>query len=154
MNIDYENNGYRFTTRSSAVIFSKDKTKVLLCRGEDRDYYMLPGGRIEMYEDSKSAIVREIEEELGYQVDFKLNSIQENFIERDNIKITQYCFCYEGIYEGEVNNEEFTCIDNPWQLFKWININEMDNYKIVPHSTKSLISNKHNGIKHIIERKD
>ena len=66
MNLDFRNNNYRFNARASVIIFNADKTKILLFRVEDgRDYYMLPGGRIEIFEDSKSAIAREVREELG-----------------------------------------------------------------------------------------
>ena len=48
---------------------------------------MLPGGRIEFGEDSKSAIKREIIEELGYDIDFNICSIQENFIDNNKNNI-------------------------------------------------------------------
>lgn len=40
MEIDFIKDSYRFTTRASAIIFNKDKTKVLLFKVEDgRDYF-------------------------------------------------------------------------------------------------------------------
>ena len=54
MNIDFVNEKYRFNARSSAIIYNTDKTKVLLFNvGDDRDFYMLPGGRIMHFENSK-----------------------------------------------------------------------------------------------------
>lgn len=65
MNLDFTKENYRFNARVSAIIYNKDKTKVLLFKINDgRDFYMLPGGRIELNEDSKTAISREINEEL------------------------------------------------------------------------------------------
>ena len=60
MNLDFEIDNIRFNARASAIIYNKDKTKVLLFKIVDRDYFMLPGGRIEIYEDSLNAIKREI----------------------------------------------------------------------------------------------
>ena len=151
MNIDYTIDNYRFTTRCSAIIYNKEKNKILLCKGEDRDYYMLPGGRTQMFENSKNCIKREIKEELGYEINFSLLSIEENYVIRNDIKITQYCFCFEGIYEGIVEQDEFKCLDNDWQIFKWVNINEIDKYNIVPKNSIDLIKNKNNGIIHLIE---
>ena len=151
MNIDFQKDNYRFNARASAIILNKEKSKVLLFKVEDgRDYFLLPGGRIEFYEDSLTAIKREIMEELGYNIDFNLCSIQENFVEKENQKISQYCFCYKGIYDGTINSERFACKDNRNQYFYWIDINQLSNYKIYPESTIKLI--KSNQLEHIIEK--
>lgn len=87
MNLDYEINNNRFNARVSAIIYNYDKTKILLFKMKDRDFYRLPGGRIELNEDSLSAIKREIIEELGFQLDFQLCAIQENFLKLSNKNI-------------------------------------------------------------------
>ena len=47
MNIDFIDNKYRFNARSCAIIYNKDKTKVLLFKADEtRDFYMLPGGKV------------------------------------------------------------------------------------------------------------
>lgn len=112
---------------------------------------MLPGGRIEIYEDSLNAIKREIKEETGFDLEFELCSIQENFLEKDNKKIMQYCFCYKSIYNKDINQESFICKDNKGQIFYWVNINDLQNYKLLPNSTYELMKNSKN-IKHIIEK--
>ena len=151
MNIDFEKDTYRFNARASAIILNKDKSKVLLFKVEDgRDYFLLPGGRIEFYEDSLTAIKREIMEELGYTIDFSLCSIQENFVEKDNQRISQYCFCYKGIYDGNIDSDRFVCKDNDGQYFYWMDIDQLSNYKIYPESTIKLI--KSNKLEHIIEK--
>ena len=153
MNINFETNDFVFNARVSAIIYNSDKTKVLLFKVEDgRDYYMLPGGRIELFEDSETAIKREIYEELGYKLDFNLCSIQENFVIKDNKKIMQYCFCYKAIYEAEIKENILKCKDNDSQRFYWIDINELVNYKIYPESTYELINN--DDIKHFIEKEE
>ena len=63
MNMDFEVNDNRFNARVSAIIFNKDKTKVLLFKVGNRNQFMLPGGRIEFFEDSNTAIKSEIKEE-------------------------------------------------------------------------------------------
>lgn len=151
MNIDFEKDNYRFNARASAIILNKDKSKVLLFKVEDgRDYFLLPGGRIELYEDSLTAIQREIMEELGYNIEFNLCSIQENFVVKDNKKISQYCFCYKGIFDGNIDSYKFVCKDNDGQYFYWVDIDKLSNYTIYPESTiKLIISDK---LEHIIEK--
>ena len=152
MNIDFIKDNYRFNARSSAVIYNKDKTKVLLFKvGDDRDFYMLPGGRIEQFESSKEAIIREIKEELGWLLEYDFCCIQENFLETKGMKITQYNFCYKAIYDGKISNEPIKCLDNEYQTFKWVAVQELNNYKILPESNKDLILENNNSF-HIIER--
>ena len=151
MNIDFEKNNYRFNARASAIILNKKKDKILLFNVEDgRDYFLLPGGRIELYEDSLTAIKREVMEELGYDIDFILCSIQENFVIKENVKIMQYSFCYKGIYKGTINTDRFVCKDNNNQYFYWVDIEQLNNYKVYPESTIKLI--KSEKLEHIIEK--
>lgn len=152
MNIDFIKDNYRFNARSSAVIYNKDKTKVLLFKvGDDRDFYMLPGGRIKHFESSKEAVIREIKEELGWLLEYDFCCIQENFLETKDMKITQYNFCYKAIYDGKISNKSIKCHDNEYQSFKWLSLKELDNYKILPKSNKDLILESNN-LFHIIER--
>jgi len=151
MDLDFKLNDFKFNARVSAIIYNFDKSKVLLFKVEDgRDYFLLPGGRIEFYEDSLTAINREVKEELGYDIDFSLCSIQENFVVKDSKKISQYCFCYKGIYDGIINSDRFVCKDNDSQYFYWVDIDKLSNYKVYPESTFKLINSEN--LEHIIEK--
>lgn len=70
MDLNFEIDNIKFNARASAIIYNKDRTKVLLFKIIDRDYFMIPGGRIEIYEDSLNAIKREIKEETGFDLEF------------------------------------------------------------------------------------
>ena len=61
--IKYKNSNYNFVYRVSALIFNKEKTKILLFYGNDTNFYMLPGGKVKELEKSNEAIKREIQEE-------------------------------------------------------------------------------------------
>ncbi len=152
MNIDFIKDDNRVSARACAIIYNKDKSKVLLFKVNDgREYYLLPGGRIQLYEDSLTAIKREIDEELGYDIEFSIASIQENFVVKDNIKLTQYNFCYKGVYDKDIVETEFVCKDNSNQYFYWVDIDKLDDYKIYPESTYDII--RSDEFKHIIERR-
>ena len=58
--------GTRFNYRVAGVAIRDGH--VLVCREDDDDYCMLPGGRVEMGEPSDAALVREIAEELAMDV--------------------------------------------------------------------------------------
>ena len=152
MDIDIVKDDNRFVSRACALIFNKDISKILLFKVEDgRDFYLLPGGRIRFNESSIETIKREIIEEIGYDLDFEFCSIQENFILKKGKKITQYGFCYKAIYNEEIKNEIFTCKDNKNQRFYWVNLKDINNYKILPESVYDLINNS-NKITHSIEK--
>ncbi len=53
----------RFNYRTAGVILRN--RHVLVCREDDKDFTMLPGGRVELGEPSDIALKREILEELG-----------------------------------------------------------------------------------------
>lgn len=104
-------------------------TKILLYNVIEKDYYLLPVGRIECSEDSLSAIKREMKEETRFDLEFELCSIQENFLKSSNKNIMQYCFCYKSIYNEDITQEKFTCKDDNNQIFQWINISDLKNIK-------------------------
>mgnify|MGYP004568748995 FL=1 len=130
-------NDKRFISRCAAIIYNKDKTKVLMF--SFKNYYMLPGGRIEFNETSLDAIKREIKEETGYDLKFTFQGVQENFLRKDNKDIMQYVFLYETIYDGDTSS--FVSKDNESQIFTFIDINKLDEYNIVPRSNIDIIKN-------------
>lgn len=152
MNLDYTIENNRFNARVSAIIYNKDKSKILLFQMKDKDYYMLPGGRIEFNEDSISAIKREIKEETNFDLEYKFISIQENFVKRDNINIMQYCFVYEAVLNEDIDLNEFLCKDNNYQKFYWIDIKKLNDMLIFPVSTKDMVLKENDIVLHIIEK--
>lgn len=151
MDIDIKKDNKRFNARVSTIIYNKDKTKILLFKIKDRDFYMLPGGRIKYYEDSLSAIKREIKEELGYNLDLKFLSIQEVFIKKENKQIMQYCFCYKAIYEEEIKEKTIRSLDEENQYFYWVDIDKLNSYNIIPKSNLKLVNRD---INHIIDKEN
>ena len=84
MDIKFEKDGFKFNVRSSCIIKDKNHEYVLLTYMKaikDHDAFLLPGGRLETLENSYNAICREIQEELGVNLDYKLISIEENIVE-------------------------------------------------------------------------
>ncbi len=57
----------KFKLRVSAIIENDDE--ILVLNDERGAYDYLPGGHIQLYEDAKSAILREIKEELGVDLE-------------------------------------------------------------------------------------
>ena len=143
MNIDFKNNDYRFNLRASAIIFNKDESKVLLFNVSGRDFYMLPGGRVEEYENSLSTIKREIKEELGWDnIDYSYVGLSEEFLKTSNSRNHQICIIYKGIYLSDINDNLFKGKEGDWINFKWQSINELESIKLYPDGIKDYILNK------------
>ncbi|MCI6265999.1 MAG: NUDIX domain-containing protein [Erysipelotrichaceae bacterium] len=152
MDLTYKIDNHSFHARVSAIIYNRDKSKVLLFKVNGRDYYLLPGGKIRFNEDSLTAIKREIREEIGYDLEYTLCSIEENFLKREEENIMQYCFCYKAIYDGKIEKDNFNCLDHDGQTFHWINISEIDNITLFPKISSNYIKNNYDKINHLIER--
>ena len=151
MNVNYINNNYQFNLRTSAIIFNKDKNKVLLFKVKDRDFYLLPGGRVKELESSLDAIKREIKEELGnnyYNIDYEYICTSEEFVNAKGCNNHQINIIYKTIYDKEIINS-FNGLEGDWINFEWFDIKDIDNLDIYPSKIKEII--KGNKTNHIIE---
>ncbi len=79
--LSFLNGNHRFNYRVAGVALREGH--VLVCREDDDDYVMLPGGRVELGEPSDVALQREIREELrcNGRID-RLAFTVENFFHR------------------------------------------------------------------------
>lgn len=85
--------GTRFNYRVAGVALRDGH--VLVCREDDDDYCMLPGGRVEMGEPSDLALVREIAEELAMAVEVgTLLFTSESFYGRVGERFHELGFIY------------------------------------------------------------
>ncbi len=147
MDIKFEKDDYKFNVRSSCIMKDKKHEKVLLTYMraiKDHNAFLLPGGRLEILENSKEAILREIKEEVGLNLDYKLVSIEENIVKDTKFHMIEFVF-----YTEIDNFEMLTNLDDGWDKFEIVEIKDIDNYDIRPKSVKSLIKeNSYNEIYH------
>ena len=59
---------------------------------KDHEAFILPGGRLEILENSYEAIRRELEEELGLELEYKLISIEENIVKDNKFHMLEFVF--------------------------------------------------------------
>ena len=137
MEIKYDVDGLKFNVRSSCIIKDKNHKQVILSdmRGvKTHQAYILPGGRLDVLENSKEAIIREIQEELGVDINPVLVSIEE-IIQND----TNY-HMIEFIYYAEIDNFNLIkTLDDGWDKFKIVNIDEIEEFDVRPKTVKELI---------------
>ena len=147
MDIKFEKDDYKFNVRSSCIMKDKKHEKVLLTYMraiKDHNAFLLPGGRLEILENSEEGILREIKEEVGLNLDYKLVSIEENIVKDTKFHMIEFVF-----YTEIDNFEMLTNLDDGWDKFEIAEIKDIDNYDIRPKSVKNLIKeNSYNDIYH------
>ena len=141
MNLDFVRNDFRFNARTSAVIYNKDLSKVLLFNVEGRNFYMLPGGRIEELEESIDTIKREIKEEIGWDnITYTFLALSEEFVTDKGYNNHQINIIYKGIYNDEIKETTFKGLEGDWINFEWVDVNKINNYKIFPKGIDAVIN--------------
>lgn len=135
MDIKFEKADYKFNVRSSCIIKDKKHENVILSYARAKeDTFILPGGRLELLETSSDAIKREIEEELGLSLEYKLISVDENINLETKFHMLEFVFYSEVDSFDKINN-----LDDGWDKFKIIKIKDIDNYHMISSSLKDLI---------------
>ncbi len=122
-------------------------------------FYCLPGGHVELGEDTDQAIQREMKEELGYEIKItKLASIIQNFFKTPEGKTFHelgYYYIVEPKNINEVNLENYERIENDkGELkkleFKWFTLDELKEVDFRP--IKLINELQSNNLKNIISR--
>lgn len=124
------------------VVFSKDRSEILLTKRRDVPVWVLPGGGVEKNEDEKKAIKREIFEETGF-----------------NVQITRKVGIYTPInkltkkthlYECSINSGKAK-ISNETKEIKFFSVTNLP--KLMPPPYDEWIQDAHKNNKIIIKKK-
>ena len=106
-----------------------------------REVNLLPGGKIHELEESLDGLKREIREELGWEnIDYSFLGVAEEFVTDKGFDNHSINLIYKGIYNGSIE-KEFNGIEGDWATFKWIDIKDIDSYKIYPEFVKTVAKN-------------
>lgn len=151
-----KNGDEKFNFRVAAIIFDEKAEKVLIHRKKDHNFWMLPGGRMEMGEDTASGIKRELEEELKINEEVQIKLIVEDFFKLNVETYHELCFYYSlniNVDKYNLNHDdEFSGIEGNNYIFKWVPVNDLSSYDLRPEFIKDKI--KHilisDGLEHII----
>lgn len=144
MDLSIKLEDYKLNIRAAGIIIHNNK--ILLHKNKNDDYYALLGGRVALGESSKETIKREIVEELGKEVQvLKYISTIENFFKIENTKYHEIMF----VYHVEFVDEEYKLIEttlnniegNDDIKYEWIDLNEINNCKLLPNVIKEVLKN-------------
>ena len=155
--IAIKTDNYNFKFRVSGIVINDNK--LLLVDMDNAGFLCLPGGHVELGETSEQAICREMEEELGFKLEIEkyLGVVENFFFSKYNKTTHEICFYYllKPIKGEKAIYNDYSLIENDKGHnikldFKWINLNELDNYDVRPKFLKTIVQNKSLTIGHII----
>lgn len=130
MDIKIKNKNGNFKFRVGGIIKKGDK--YLVVRMNRNDFYCLVGGHVGLGEDTQTAVVREIKEELCKDVKVvALSAIIENFFtNKKGKRFHELCFAYNLEVLEDIEIKDFVRIENDngemvRLEFKWLTLDEM-----------------------------
>lgn len=158
MDIKIKTETEEFHVRTCGII--KQENKFLIMKVNKTSYYHIPGGHIEIGEDSKQAVIREIKEEIGCDVkEAKLFSIEENFWTRNNKKCHGIEFYYIIKPKQQLQMQDCEKIENDkgeekLLHFKWVTLEELKEIDLRPSNIKDMLINEEylKGLTHIVKK--
>ena len=144
MDITVDVGGQLLNVRTATCIIHNNK--LLTHRNVNSDHYALPGGRVEIGEDSESALKREVMEEMGKEIEITgyVTTI-ENFFEMKGKKYHEIEFVHMAEFTNEEDKKIEETIHNiegkDFLQYEWVDINEIDKYPILPQAIKGVLKN-------------
>lgn len=149
MDISVELENYKLNVRTCAFI--RCKGEILVCEHKNKNYYSLPGGRVKVGEDSKEALLRELKEELNYDLgenDLRITRVIENFFVSKGQKVHEYLFVYLCDLDESLYNGDFKNLENENITMNWVKEEAFILFDVEPGVIKGIISNPN--VEHIV----
>lgn len=133
MDISFRIDYTRFNLRARAIVVKDNK---LLTIDDKGFYYYLPGGRIDIAENAKTALVREIKEELGLDASIKKCVYVHEALYNKNHEV---CF-YFLVDIKNLPTHNFTHMEGKKiNKFYWLDLDTIDKYTVYPVKIIKLI---------------
>ena len=141
MDLTLDIEDYKLNIRAACII--KHNNKILLHKSDDKDHYCLIGGRVELGESSENTIKREIKEEIGWDnITYAFLALSEEFVTDKGYNNHQINIIYKGIYNDEIKETKFKGLEGDWINFEWVDVNNINNYKIFPEGIAGVINGR------------
>lgn len=154
--IKMKTNDFNFKFRVSGLIIKNNK--LLLVDMDDSGFLCLPGGYVELGETTEEAVKRELIEEIGKEVSIikNLGVVENYFVNKFSKKMHEISFYYMMDFIDDISEQkDFTLIENDKGNnvkldFKWIDLNEIENFDIRPIFLINLLKNNNLEFNHLI----
>ncbi|MCK1997587.1 NUDIX hydrolase [Psychrobacillus psychrodurans] len=155
MDISFKTTEGRFNYRVAGLIMKDNKLLIMQDKGQP--YFYVPGGRIKMNEKSEDAVKREIQEELGVEVNVnRMLWINENFFKEVTYEEQFHEVCFFYLVELKDNehlkgNEFVVDEEGKIHTYYWKTLDEIKYINLYPQFLREKIADLPLHINHIVE---
>lgn len=142
--LSFTDGNKKLNIRSVAVIINNNC--VLIHREKSDNFWALPGGRVEFFENSDDTLIREMKEELGLNAKVIRHLwCCENFFEYDNKKYHELSNYYLTEFVDNIDvqhNMKMVSVDTETELeFKWVSLDTIKDIILYPIFLKDRLLN-------------
>ena len=142
MDITVDVGNYKLNVRVAGIIIHNNK--LLVHKDINSDHYALIGGRVKIGEDSETALKRELQEELGKNIEItEYISTIENFFEMKETKYHEILFVYQAEFIEEEDKKIVYTLKNAegkdYLKYEWLDLDKIDQYPLLPKTIKSIL---------------
>lgn len=155
--IEIKSDTEKFKYRVNGIIMKNNK--LLTIKMKNNISFCLPGGHVEFGEDSKSAIIREMLEELNTHVliERELAIVENFYLDKKGLNTHEISFYYIVTPENwdNISLENYSTIENDKgelkeHHFEWLSISNLDQYDFRPNFIKDKLYYNNFDFEHFI----
>ena len=147
----------KFNYRVCAIIIRDGK--VLAMKDNHADYYYFPGGRVQFGEDSETAVLRELKEELNIDAEIiRPLWFVQSFFNEDVLKIDYHELCIYYLIDVTKTHlidtpDTFLGIEShKCGVFEWLDLTKLSDKYLYPLFIKERIKSLPTALEMIVER--
>ena len=142
MDITLDVEDYKLNIRAAGVIIHN--RKILAHRNINSDHYALVGGRVQIGENSAKTVKREIQEELGKNIEITgYIATIENFFEMKGSKYHEILFVHQAEFINDEDKEiEYTLKNKEgkdYLQYEWLDLNKIEEYPLYPKAIQTIL---------------
>lgn len=155
--IEFKTDTKKFKYRVNGIIIHNNK--LLTIKMKNNISYCLPGGHVELGEDTKTAIIREMKEETDTDmaIDKEIAIVENFYLDKNNFNTHEISFYYivnpSNFDKIKLINYEKNEMDKgvlKKHKFEWLDIPSLNNYDFRPDFLKEKLIKKNYTFEHII----
>lgn len=142
MDITLDVEDYKLNIRAAGVIIHNGK--ILAHRNINSDHYALVGGRVQIGENSAKTVKREMQEELGKNIEITgYIATIENFFEMKGSKYHEILFVHQAEFINDEDKEiEYTLKNKEgkdYLQYEWLDLNKIEEYPLYPKAIQTIL---------------
>lgn len=142
MDITLDVEEYKLNIRAAGVIIHNGK--ILAHRNINSDHYALVGGRVQIGENSAKTVKREMQEELGKNIEItSYIATIENFFEMKGSKYHEILFVHQAEFINEEDKKiEYTLKNKEgkdYLQYEWLDLNKIEEYPLYPKAIQTIL---------------